>query len=160
MESNNLDKFKENLAQRAQLSIKGKAIIGLAGGVIILISGWFKTCNNHDSVLLETPNVTWISYVLDSAIPLDSIKRVVYFVKLGVAVHEADSIATLISNRNKNGTNISELDKIKIDSLNRTFKLSIPMPDSNSMIFYIKSLESKDYILVMKDSLINKIISF
>lgn len=160
MESNNLDKFKENLAQRAQLSIKGKAIIGLAGGVIILISVWFKTCNNHDSVLLETPNVTWISYVLDSAIPLDSINRVVYFVKLGIAVHEADSIATLISNRNKNGTNISELDKIKIDSLNRTFKLSIPMPDSNSMIFYIKSLESKDYILVMKDSLINKIISF
>ncbi|OSZ82651.1 hypothetical protein CAP35_05140 [Chitinophagaceae bacterium IBVUCB1] len=151
--------IKEELARRAELSLVGKAIIGIVGGVMLLLLG-LRTCSKREDIQLDTSNVKWLSQsILDLAITLDSSKKAAHLIKFGVDAKIADSIATLICTRNKGGVIIRELDSQEIDSLNNANNFPVSIPDNTYNVFYVQSLKDDDYVIVIKDSLIKDIIS-
>ncbi len=160
MGNNFLRNLKEELANRAQLSLTGNAIIGIIGGTLIMLITWFKTCQKNEDVPLETSNVQWFKQkILYLAITLDSNKRLNYFSKLGISPQTVDSVVDLMAFRSQEGAFVYEIYKHQIDSLNNIFELSIPIENlNNQLFFYVESLKQADYIVVIKDSLIQKII--
>ena len=133
MESNFRKNLMDELGRRAQLSMLGKGIIGLLGGVIILFVTWIRTCNKDNSVELESPGVQWFNHnILDPAITLDSNKRFTHFSELGIKPEVADSIAEFIASRRVGGSIAHELNKMEIDSLNKALNLFLPNADSKN----------------------------
>ena len=150
----------DELGRRAQLSMLGKGIIGLLGGVIILFVTWIRTCNKDNSVELESPGVQWFNQHFRPSDTLDSNKRITHFGELGVRPEVADSIAEFIASRRVGGSIAHELNKKEIDSLNKALNLFLPNADSkNKMLFFVQSLKREDYIVITKDSLIENIVS-
>lgn len=148
------NKFFDVLAKRAELSVVGKAFIGVVGGIVLLFLTLFKKCNEREDDFIPLMD-KWVEYnVLDPITLLDSNKRVRHFKKLGVQENQIDSIGEFMFWRLKGGKIIHSLNHQEVDSLKKLHQSVFKKDMTSIKYYYIKSIDSSDFIIGIKDSLI------
>ena len=148
--------FLTILSNRAYLSMLGKGIIGLVGGLVLLFITISRSRENNKPKLYND-KTNWVeNAIIEKATLPDSASRFKYFKIKGYGGKEIDSEIMFIYKRCKGGSLLKELKNNEVDSILSANKiiLSSNLSDMNDWVFYVKSIDSADFLLVIKDSLI------
>ena len=148
----------DTLANRAELSVYGKAVIGIVSGIVLTVIG-ISRCK-HDKVInkeMSTPEYWVKSHVLNPAVSARNDGRLFeHYASLGIDSLRAAAINNYIYERANHGKLITTLNKIEIDSLNRLLKVGV----DTLWTFHIDNLEGEDFVLAIKDKKIFAIASY
>jgi hypothetical protein len=149
--------ISETLAERAYLSVAGKAVIGLMGGIILTIIGFFR--REHNETVLQDihrPH-TWIKMeILDPPMALENNTYIFkHYASLGIDSQEAIWINKYIKEMTAHAGLVFPLTPIEIDSVNKLLHTNI----DTQWTVRANDLNGRSFILVVKDKKIQNIIS-
>ena len=151
--------FLTTLANRAHLSMLGKGVIGLVGGTILIFVRMSRNREKKEPKL-NNHRESWVeNSIIDAATVPDSSARFEYFKVKGYKGRDVDTIISFINQRCKGGSLVKELIGRDRDSVSKLVNSEYNLTDNNAWIFYINSLDSVDFLLVLKDSSIVETIS-
>lgn len=145
------------LGKRAELSVQGKAVIGVVAAILMLIAYIINGGKKQkETITLLNEKESWLeSNILIPALSLEGGKKFAYLSKFGLL--EKDSvIVEIISNNAKGGKFISYIDYANADSiLDSEF---IHLYDKDNWLFYINSIKANDLIIIVKDSMVKSVL--
>jgi hypothetical protein len=153
------DTTSKKLSERAYLSVAGKAIIGLVGGVILLPIMIYRSC---EPKYVRPQQDIWVEkLVVDSFKILAPAQRPVYLVSLGINPGNADSLALLLGNR-ISGFNyakpFNQIDLERIDSTTHE-RINAYRADTSYKLYTFTTDSSKmNFIVAIKDSFVRDVV--
>jgi hypothetical protein len=150
----------QKLGKRSYKSLVGNAVIGVIGGVIIWVITLFRGEPKTYKMSLEN----WISVNLidPSTSSLNYTELRKYYLSRVVDSSRIDTIINILKTNSEGGATVSEFQNKRIlDSVlhsNSINNLDNGTQNQHSY-YYINSLEHTDFLMVLKDSLIDNVIS-
>jgi len=151
--------FLTIISNRAQLSMLGKGIIGLVGGVIMIFVTLSRNSKKNEPKL-HGDRVAWVenSIIYPATLPNASVRSEYFKVKISNGM-SIDSIISFISEKCKNGSLVKELNRHQVDSFSNQIKDQHTLSDTSAWVFHVNYLDSSSFLLVVKDSTIVETLS-
>ena len=148
----------DTLANRAELSVYGKAVIGIVSGIVLTVIGISRSKHEQTRIKeMSVPKHWVVANVLNPSITLRNNASIVeHYASIGIDSLRAVEINQYIYKQTNNGELIKPLNKIEIDSLNRLLKVDV----DTLWTFHIDNLEGEDFVLSIKDKKIFAIASY
>jgi hypothetical protein len=149
-------KIIDALANRAYLSVAGKAIIGLFFGITLTIISFFRNRDEKEFRQEINKPESWIrTEILNAAIGLKNNSYMIsHYASLGVDSSHAIYVNEYLKQR-IHGALICKLNQTEIDSVTKLIQQTV---DSN-WTFRIENRYGNDFILVVRNYKLQNIIS-
>ncbi len=148
----------EVLGDRAYLSMWGKGVIGLVGGIILTVLGFFRRHEQNEILQeLEKPIVQVKMHVINFTFGKMRREYIIdHFTELGVDSSSAMNVYQYICDMALGGSLVNRINNKQLDSVN---KLLSSREDSKS-VFCVENVKTdQSFIIVYRDHKIINIVS-